>query len=263
MFTSRNHCNYKNNNIHSSLNFNLINNSNTFQTLNKNNLEIKNHNTPTNIPTKNSHIIQAQNSNAPHPLSFDKQQSINYIPINIPSKNQDSPYDFNNNDNRISNFEISAYIPESNQYNNNNNCNRNNHAPPSLATTNLRKYDTKTRSEAFEVYIAGFMSLTLSDDLKGLCFSILHGISPMLNIGEVANVRLLHNRPVSDTPTKSTDNGNSPARVGFPALIVQLTTSSRVKQLMTLKREKNYYNTRDLDLSQLSRELVILQLSSL
>ena len=101
------------------------------------------------------------------------------------------------------------------------------------------------------------MSLTLSDDLKGLCFSVLHGISPMLNVSEIANVRLLHTRPVSDTLEQSTENDNAPAKVGFPAIIVQLTASSRVKQIMTLKREVNYYNTRDLDLSQLSRELAI------
>ena len=88
------------------------------------------------------------------------------------------------------------------------------------------------------------MPLTIDDDIKGLCYSILHGISPMLNINEIANVKLLQARPVTNTRMQDSDPLAQPAEIvnipvisGSPALIVQFTTSSRVKQIMLLKKE--------------------------
>ena len=246
--TSRNHCNYQNINnfVNSSPNSNLINNNNTLKNLNKNNLETKNNNnTPTNHTFIKSHLPHAQNSNITFPISSDEQQSI------ISNKNHNSSPDSNSNKSSVPNPEILTHILENNHNNNYNNTNNRNKKKPAFQTR--CEHVTKTSPEAFEVYISGFMTLTISDDLKGLCYSILHGISPMLNISEIANVRLLHTRSATDTLAQASDVLTQPT--GFPAIIVQLTTSSRVKQVMSLKREINYYNTRDLDLSHLSKEL--------
>lgn len=99
------------------------------------------------------------------------------------------------------------------------------------------------------------MPLTSNDDLKALSYSILRGIAPMLHINEILNVRLLpthtSNVEVSRQPIETDSVSAAP---GFPSLIVRLSTSTRVRQIMSLKREINYYTTRDLDHSHLSKE---------
>ena len=85
----------------------------------------------------------------------------------------------------------------------------------------------------YEVYIAGFMPLTLEENLTGLCYSILNGISDTFNNSEIINVRLLHTNVSNEASAQ-------PPVPGHPSLIVILSTTSRTKQILSLKRLINY-----------------------
>ena len=98
------------------------------------------------------------------------------------------------------------------------------------------------------------MSLSLQDNLTGLCYSILQGISHTFNINEITDVRLLHANTITEVHTQSSENAETTTI--YPSLIVRLSTISRVKQILTLKREVNYYNTKDLELTHLGEDFV-------
>ena len=79
-------------------------------------------------------------------------------------------------------------------------------------------------------------------------YIIFKGISSTFNPQEIVNVRLVRSpsKTIADNPT----NVNKQ----FPSIIVRVTKAYLVKQIMTLYRTLNYYNTRDLDLSLLSSD---------
>ena len=104
-----------------------------------------------------------------------------------------------------------------------------------------------TQTEDFEIFISGFMLLSSDDDLKTLCYTILHFIAPSLNINEIESVRLLRIRSTHDVSEHISETKNVNVMSVFPPIIVRLTTSSRVKQIISLKRDLNYLNIRDLD----------------
>ena len=272
--TSTNLCKYKNYMIHSSLNSNLSNKNKNFNlNNNNNNLNFNYNSSNTNLNNNNNfnnfnnfnnlkeNILEFKKYDIPINLSS-KNQSINYNTANILNKNRDISLDLNVNKNSNNNFnsENLTHMHKSNSFSTKLG-NKYNYRPPHPETTNLRENEANTCSEAFEIYIAGFMPLTIDDDIKGLCYSILQGISPMLSISEIANVKLIQARPIINTRTRDSDPSSQPAESanisGSPALIVQLTTSSRVKQIMLMKKELNYYNTRDIDLTPLNNELAM------
>ena len=95
------------------------------------------------------------------------------------------------------------------------------------------------------------MPLTVLDDLHSLSFSILQAFSPSLTMSGIINVRLLIN---DNTQLSETENSSGVHR--FPSFIIRLASSDRANQVMSSKRKINYFCTRDLNKSQLSKELV-------
>ena len=109
--------------------------------------------------------------------------------------------------------------------------------------------------EDFELHIVGFMPLKVTDELRVLSFTILRSISPDFDINEIDSVRLLNTRPpeaiANPTGTHGGANGST-----LPSFIIRLTSSNRVSQIMSQKQKLNYFNTKDLDTSMLSRDFV-------
>ena len=112
-----------------------------------------------------------------------------------------------------------------------------------------------TRIEDFELHIVGFMPLTNSDDLKSLSFAILHSVSPTININEIESVRLLNTQISPDADDNTTEGRRGASVPNYPSFITRLTSSSRVRQIMSNKHKLNYFNTRDLDISLIDMDL--------
>ena len=94
------------------------------------------------------------------------------------------------------------------------------------------------RPQDYEIFIAGFMHLSESDNVNLLCFSILCGIVPSIAKQEIISTRLI---------TRLNSNK-------FPSIIVRLTSAARTKQLLLTLKERNYYSTQDIDKSILQEE---------
>ena len=97
-----------------------------------------------------------------------------------------------------------------------------------------------------EIFIAGFMDLSDSDDIYHLCISILHGIIPSFSNEEIADVD-----PNNEVISK------------HPSVIVRLASIARTKQLLHAKKRRNYYSTMDIDRSILHEEYHACQTSKL
>ena len=106
------------------------------------------------------------------------------------------------------------------------------------------------RIEDFEVHIPGFMPLHVNYDLLSLGFTILRAIIPSFSVNEITNVRLLNLNGVQVMNNECESDTNK-----FPSLIIRLTTSELVKQIMIKKCNINYFNTCDLNISLLNCEL--------
>ena len=102
-------------------------------------------------------------------------------------------------------------------------------------------FNNKSRIEDQELFIGGFMKLTINDDLQMIALAILRGIDPLINKNDIISVRLVHTRG---------DNTNQASK--FPSIIPRLTSSRMVQQIMLSKRSKNYFSTNDIDHSILS-----------
>ena len=251
--THQSFCNYSNN--YSSLNFNLANNSSN----NNNNYNnINNCDNNNNNNNNNSQLI-LNNSN-----NIYTNKHINYdTPLNLSNKNTDLTYihtathshrkQFISQNTKVSSHSKNTTNNKKSENITNTHTANNNH-PPQLLTTTIDNDALTTLTEDFEIYIAGFMPLSPEDNLVGICYSILHGISSTFTINEIINVRLLHTNNTNGASTQPVENTDNITI--YPSLIVRLSTSSRVKQILTLKRSINYYNTRDLDLSHLDEDFV-------
>ena len=99
------------------------------------------------------------------------------------------------------------------------------------------------RIEDFELFIAGFMRFTTEDNIYLVAYAILRGIIPSINTNELCNVRVIQNYDADTT--------NS-----FPSFIVRSTTTHRAQQILSLKRIRNYYSTKDIDRSLLNEEFL-------
>ena len=101
------------------------------------------------------------------------------------------------------------------------------------------------RQQDSEIFIAGFMNFSDTDDMNLICLSILRGIIPLLNAEEICSTRLVHAR-----------DPNNQTKSAYPSIIVRLSTTSRTKQILTEKKERNYYSTNDIVISILHEELL-------
>lgn len=230
--TYQSNSNYNNNNIHGSLIFNLAHNINNNINNNRNNNVFNSH------ITLNSHSFK-QNYNTPINLSLNKTHPKQTL-------THKTTHSIMSQSNHIPGVPLHTHS----HLNNNNNHSNNNHK----MFTTLENDNTITRMEDYEIYIAGFMPLTLQDNLTGLCYSIFHGISHTFNINEIIEARLLcTNNPTGDS-TQTTINNDS--NTGHPSLIVRLSTVTRVKQILAIKRTITYYNTKDLELTHLGEDFV-------
>ena len=219
--THQNLCNYNNSQTYSSLNLNLIDNNNN---RNKNNIKNKNN---SNFNFNDISINDNSNNNNHNNSSDNNSNSHLILHNNHSTKHEHINYGYPLN------------LSFKNTHPNQNHTQVNTHPYNNSSLTNYM--------ESYEIYIAGFMPLSLEDNLTGLCYSILHGISDTFNISEITNVRLLHTNASNEASAQ-------PSVTGHPPLIVRLSTISRTKQILSLKRLINYYNTRDLDLSHLGED---------
>ena len=236
-------------------NANIYKNVNTLDTNNTKQIHTHTDSKMTTLTHENNNILATHISN-------------NDISTHTSIKNQVSQHDLNINFNNSINNNIS----NNNNYNLNNNNNKNLNSsqiesfksrdggnpenglsqplPTQYHHTELPSFSLP-RPESLEIHIPGFMPLTMLDDLHSLSYSILQAFSPSLTMSEITNVRLL----ASDN-TQLSETGNSSGVPRFPSFIIRLASSDLVKKIMSSKRKINYFSTRDLNTSQLSRELV-------
>ena len=239
---------YNNNNTFSNsiLNYESLATSNFSIQSNFNNNTLSNNfnnNNNKNIPNNNNNNINSNND------------------YNIDSSFSKDNISYNNSFKNISAGKQNLQITSNNNNNNNNNdhpdvhkvqtlgttSNRLNHnyypypTHPTISKLNNKNSSTFIRPEDSEIFIAGFMHFNDDDDINLICLSILRGIVPSITANEISGTRLIHKR-----------NSN----INYPSIIVQLTSKDRTNDILTYKKDRNYYSTKDIDRSLLNQELL-------
>ena len=84
-----------------------------------------------------------------------------------------------------------------------------------------------------------------------LCLAILRGINPLVDKNDIHSTRLVHTRNKSNMA-----NSSETASSSFPSIIVLLLSTDLINQTMLLKKNKNYFTTRDIDQAVLSEAFI-------